>query len=111
MADRPKPSTEQTFLRLTSALERCDKVLTPDVLDHFNDVSPQNPQTVPDGSFETCRPKQPDSSNDIQSRDHQGVGRTMVGQIDFWVAWRHGDSRVAMLMNSLKETSLTRLPA
>ncbi|MEZ6053238.1 MAG: hypothetical protein R3B91_22205 [Planctomycetaceae bacterium] len=41
VADKPKPSTEQTFLRLTSALERCDKVLTPDVLDHFNDVSPK----------------------------------------------------------------------
>ena len=41
VADKPKPSTEQTFARLASALERVDKTLTPDVLDHFKDVSPK----------------------------------------------------------------------
>lgn len=40
VADKPQPSTEQTFSRIAAALERCDKALTPDVLDHFADVTP-----------------------------------------------------------------------
>lgn len=40
VADKPQASVEQTYSRLASALERCDKALTPDILDHFEDVTP-----------------------------------------------------------------------
>ncbi len=41
VAEKPQPSTEQTFNRIASALERCNKALTPDVLDHFTDINPK----------------------------------------------------------------------
>ncbi|MBX3440081.1 MAG: hypothetical protein KF861_21505, partial [Planctomycetaceae bacterium] len=44
VSDKPELSTEQAFARIATALERCDKALTPDVLDHFTDVSPKTRQ-------------------------------------------------------------------
>jgi len=41
VADKPQPSTEQTVGRLAAALERCDKALTPEIIDDFADVTPK----------------------------------------------------------------------
>jgi hypothetical protein len=40
-ADRPKKSSEMVFRSLTGALERCDKALTPAVLEDFASVPPE----------------------------------------------------------------------